>query len=181
MINLLPQKEKDELLLKRIKNLVLVLGSIVVIALICLIFVLLSIKFYILTEVDSQKFLLQDTQKKYESPDVVNLKNAIQKYNNSLPIIASFYQNEIYLSDVLSGISEIQKPAGLYFTNISLDNQQAKSVKVSISGTSATRESLITFQKSLENQPKIKNILFSPESWINPVKVNFNLTLEYGN
>lgn len=175
MINLLPQKEKDALFLRRIKNLAIILGSTIIIFLICLILVLLSVKFYILAEVGYQKFLLQDTQKKYQSPDAANLKNVIQKYNESLPIVLSFYQNEIYFSDILGIISEIQRQAGLYFTNISIDGHD----KVSISGVSATRDDLIAFQKNLEKQNAIKNISFSPDSWINPVKTNFNLTFDF--
>jgi hypothetical protein len=182
MINLLPQKEKDELFLKKAKNLAIVLGSIVIITLVCLIFVLLSVKFYVLTEVNGQSFILQDTQKNYESPDVVTVKNSIQKYNNSLPTVLSFYQSDKYLSNILAAISEIEKPNGLYFTNIFLDSQAiGGNVKVNISGTSDTRESLIAFQKNLEKQNAINNISFSPESWINPVKANFNLNFDYGN
>jgi Tfp pilus assembly protein PilN len=177
MINLLPQKEKDGLLLIRIKNLALIFGGIVIIFLICLILVMLSIKFYILTEVDSQKFLLQATQEKYNTPEITSLKSVIGKYSASLPTVAAFYKNEKYLSDILTLISEIQKPAGVYFTNISINIQN----KVSISGVSNTRENLIAFQKNLESQAKIKNVSFSANSWINPVNNNFIVTLEYGN
>lgn len=177
MINLLPQKEKDELLLMRIKNLALVFGGIVIISLICLILVLLSIKFYLLTQVDFQKFLLETTQKKYETSELTNLKDTIKKYNATLPTVANFYKSEKYVSNILSVISEIPRPSGLTFTNISINNQN----KISISGVSSTRENLIAFQKNIEGQPNIKNASFSANSWINPVNNNFDVTLEYGN
>jgi len=182
MINLLPQKEKDELFLKRVKNLIFVLGNVIIIFLVCLILVLLSVKFYILAEVDNQKFLLKNTQQDYQSPDVGKLKNAIQKYNSYLPTAISFYEKEIYLSDILGAISEIERPGELYFTSISLDgkNYEGK-VKVSISGTSDTRENLINFQKNLGSHGAIKNVSFSPESWISPLKASFKLNFEYGN
>lgn len=181
MINLLPQREKDELFLKRIKNLVLVLGNVIIIFLVCLTLVLLSVKFYILAEVDNAKFLLQNTQDQYQTPDIEKLKNAIEKYNNTLPVVLSFYQKKIYISDVLAAISEIQRPEGLHFTAISIEGKTENKIKISISGTSDTRENLIAFQKNLGGQGLIKNVSFSPESWINPIKANFNLTFEYGN
>jgi Tfp pilus assembly protein PilN len=177
MINLLPQNEKNNLFLKRIKNLVIILGAVITICLICFILILLSLKFYILADVGYQKLLLQDTQEKYQSPDITTLKDTIQKYNKLLPSILSFYQKRIYFSDTLDVISEIERPQGLYFTNISIN----ESNKIGISGFSPTRDDLITFQKNLEKQGKIKNISFSADSWINPTKVNFNLTMEYGN
>lgn len=176
-MNLLPQKERDLLFLKRIKNLVIILGAVITILFVCLILILLSLKFYLLADVGNQKFLLQDTQSAYQSPAMTNLKNAIQKYNKSLPAILSFYQSNVYFSDVLSAVSEIERPEGLYFTNINISGR----TKVNISGFSPTRDNLIAFQKNLEKTTNIKNISFSQDSWISPVKVNFNVNFEYGN
>lgn len=182
MINLLPQKEKDSLFLKRIRNLSIVLGSVLIIALLCLIFVLLSLKFYIMAEVDSQKFMSQATEQKYRSPDIETVKNAIQHYNELFPQITSFYNSQIHLSEVLAAIANTERPKGVRFTSISIISQDAgKTPKVSISGVSDTRENLLNFQKSLESQSMINNVLFSADSWISPVKAKFNLTLEYGN
>lgn len=175
MINLLPQQEKNELLLKRIKNLALVLGAIIIIFLICSILVLLSLKFYILAEVDYQKFLLASTVEKYKTPDMENFKGIIEKYNKSFPLVVSYYKNEKFFSNILAVISEIPKPGGLYFTSISIDAKNS----VSISGTSNTRENLISFQKNLESHPSIKNVSFAASSWINPVNNNFSLTLQF--
>jgi Tfp pilus assembly protein PilN len=177
MINLLPQKEKDNLFLKRIKNLVIILGAVITVSLICFILILLSLKFYMLSDVGYQKALLLETQERYQSPAITTLKDAIQKYNKLLPLILSFYQNKANFSDTLGLISEIERPHGLYFTNISISENN----KVSISGFSPTRDDLINFQKNLQKQNGIKNISFSPNSWINQTKANFNLTLEYGN
>ncbi len=180
MINLLPQKEKDVLYLKRVKNLSLVLGSIVVISIICMVFVLMSVKFYMLTEADNQKFLLTEAQKSYKSPTIEYLKNVIEKYNKLLPVVINFYQKRIYTSDVLAVISSVEKADGLYFTSMSLDSQTSEnSVRVIISGTSDTRENLLAFQKKLSEQGKIKNVSFSPDSWISPTKTNFKVSFDF--
>lgn len=180
MINLLPQSEKELLFLGRVKKLVIILGSIFIVFLICLILVLLSVKFSIFAEVSSQKFLFQEAKKSYSSPDAERLKNAIQKYNNVLPSVLSVYQEDMHFSDILASISKIERPKGLRLTDISLNRQDNENkVKASISGASDTRENLVSFQKNLEKQPEIKNISFSPESWISPANVNFNLTLDF--
>jgi len=182
MINLLPQEEKDKLFLRRVKNLSIILGSVVVISLICYIFILLSIKFYIMAEIENQKFILETTEMQYKSENTEDIKDAIQYYNDLLPKIQSFYKNQIYLSKILAEISQIQRPSGLYFNGILISAPDAKGiVKVNILGVSDTRENLISFQKSLQSQNTIKTVLFSADSWINPTNANFNLTLEYGN
>lgn len=178
MINLLPQHEKDALRLSMIKNLSLSLGLIITVALLCFIFVLLSVKFYVMAEVDDQKFLYQSTQENYKSPNIVSLKNAIEKYNKSMPVVAAFYENRIYLGDVLSDISNVEAAEGLNFTNLSLEAQPSGLIRVSVSGISDTRENLISFQKELEEIEKIQNLSFSADSWINPVNANFKLVFE---
>lgn len=177
MINLLPEKEKQALFLGRIKNLALVFGGMFIIFSICLILALLSIKFYILSEIDGQKSYLESIPK---NPELENIKNSIENYNNILPIILSFYQKQTYFSDILDAISGVQKPDGVRFLNISLDGQSNEAkVTAKIFGLGDTREGLTLLQKNLENNNAIKNIYFSPESWINPTNASFNLTLEF--
>ena len=108
------------------------------------------------------------------------LKNAIEKYNKSMPVVASFYDNRIYLSDVLASISNLETAKGLIFSSVSIDTQPSvKTVKVNITGTGDNREDLISFQKELEGQRQIKNVSFSADSWINPTNTNFKLSFEF--
>jgi hypothetical protein len=177
MINLLPEKEKQALLLRRIKNLIFVLGGAAVIFSVCLILVLLSIKFYILNEISSQKSYLESIPK---NPRAENIRNAIKNYNNILPMILSFYQKQTYFGDILGTISGVKKPDGVKFSNIYLGGQgdEAK-VLVRVSGTNDTRENLTLLKKNLESNSAIKNVYFSQESWINPTNASFTFTLEF--
>jgi len=179
MPNLLPPKEKKSLQLEQVKKLATILGFVTIISLICLVFILLSIKFYILSNVDGQKFLLQEAKKKYQVSDFAEFKDVIDKYNGILPEVLSFYKKEIYFSDMLDVVSQLQRPEGLYFNKIYINGETEDKIKVIISGFSGTREDLLLFQKRAQEEPKIKNISFSPESWINSVNVNFNLNFEY--
>jgi len=177
MINLLPKNEKENLLFDRDKKMIMVLGYIIIIALTCLSLFLFSIKFYILGDVASQNVLLGITEKSYQNPDFLMFKDMIQKYNSDLGKINTFYSKEIYFSDLLKNILEIERPNGVYFTDLSMaKDQKANMVKVTITGTSDTRDNLSTFRDNLESNKKIENIYFPSENWIKPVNLNFYLS-----
>jgi hypothetical protein len=178
MINLLPPEEKQKLLLENRGKLTTTLGIIVLVSLVCLTLILLSIEFYILAETNNQKNILEQAKKENQTPDFNNFSNIIKKYNGILVQLNSFYKGEIYFSQVLKIISGVQKPAGLYLTDFSLNRQKSGIVQVSVSGVSDTRDNLLVFQKNIEQDAEITNPYFLPESWISPKNVNFSLTLE---
>jgi hypothetical protein len=77
MINLLPPQQKEELVLEIKKNLFITLCGILLIFLICLSLILFSLKFYILGEVNSKEIILEQSEKKYETPDFLSFKENI--------------------------------------------------------------------------------------------------------
>lgn len=179
MTNLLPPEEKNELFLKNKKRLVVILGITALVSLVCFILILLSVNFYILTKIVSQKNILEQTEEKYKTTVFLNFKDAIQKYNNVLVQLNSFYEKEIYFSQILKIISNIQRPEGLYLSDLSLNrDSENKKIKVVTSGFSGSREDLLIFKKNIEENKEIKNPYFSPESWTNPQNVKFYLTFE---
>lgn len=192
MINLLPPKEKEELLFEKNKKLIIVLGNVFLISLICLSLVLFSLHVYILGEINYQRIILDDTKKKYQTPDFLSFESIIQKYNASLVAIDTFYKKEIYFSDILKTISEIQRPKGVSITSIAINAMKennlpasakpkalsAGKTKVTISGMSDTRDDLLIFKSNIENNQKVTNVYFPPNSWIKPSDISFNLTFE---
>ena len=180
MTNIFPPKEKQSLRLEQTKNLVIILGFVAIVSLICLIFILLSVKYYILSNVDRQKLIFQEVAKQHQSANFIEFKNVIVRYNKILPETVSFYKNEVYSSDILSVISGVERPEGLYFNKIYIDRDApGNKTKISIFGFSDTRENLLLFQKKMQEAPKIKNIYFAPESWINPKDINFSFTFNF--
>ena len=180
MINLLPPKEKEELALEQKKRLIIILGSALLIVLICLFFVLLSVRFYILGESISQKIVLENAQREYQTPDFINAEDIVKKYNKNLLLLKSFYEQQAGVAYALKNISKINRPSGLYFTNLLMDNKKnTPLIKVNISGFSQNRENLLSFKKNIESAGDIiKNPYFSPESWVKTENINFSLTLE---
>lgn len=178
MINLLPPKERQKLVLKKQERLVLVLGIIIEVSLFCFILMLLAIKFYILSESDYQTISFDQEAESSKTPEFIKLSEDIQKYNNLLGQIDLFYDQEIYFGDVFDTIFSVQKPESIYFTNFSFNRQADGNVKVDISGTGDTRDNLLIFKKNLEEDIRIINPSFSADSWINSKNVKFSLSLE---
>jgi len=177
MINLLPTEEKKELFLDKRRKLTIVLNIIILVALICLNLILLSIKFYVLADVDIQKSALKEIKNRSESHEYASLGETIKNYNAIIGDINSFYSDKIYFSNILDIILNIQRPENLYLTNFSLESQN-NTINVNISGTSDSRDDLLIFKNNLENTPEIKNLSFSKSSWINPFDVKFSLNFQ---
>ena len=179
MINLLPPKEKEYLFLERNRKLVIILGYITIISLICLALVLFSLKFYILGQLNRQKNILDITETKYQTSDFSFYNNLIKKYNTDLVKANTFYKKEIYFSDVIKTILDIQRPDGLFFNDMSIKySEEDNKIKTTISGISNTRDNLLIFKNNIENNNKIENIYFPPNSWIKTKNINFYITFE---
>jgi len=97
MTNILPPKEKEYLRLEQAKKIVIILGFAAIVSLICLLLILLSIKYYILSAAGSQKFILQESEKMYqasdfaESPKGGNNRTAIYLILGIALLIAAIY------------------------------------------------------------------------------------------
>jgi hypothetical protein len=178
MINLLPDKEKEELILEKNKKLAIILSSALLVVIICLLLILMAVKFYILGKAVSQNFVLDQAKKEYQTNDFLNYKNILQNYNEELAEIVSFYKNAKTFNPGLKTVLNIKKPEGLYFSDLSMVKTSSNKIEVKISGISDTRDNLIIFKKSLEETKGVKNAVFSAESWVNPKNVNFYLTFE---
>jgi hypothetical protein len=178
MINLLPEKEKQELFFEKKKRLAIILGSTGLIVLICLILILLSIRFYLLTEVDAQKNILKDIESQKTFLGYEDYKSIVENKNNMLSQLDIFYTNQIYFYDALNILLNISKPENLNFTNFSLNEDDNNIINISVSGVSDSRDSLISFKDNIEQTKEIKNPIFSSASWISPKNVKFSLIFQ---
>lgn len=179
MINLLPQNRKTDLFLEQTKKLVIIFGGIAIICLLCFYLILLSIKFYILGDVVSQKFVLDQAQKDYKTTALSDTEDIVKKYNGILPKIATFYKQDTYFNEALSDILKIKTPDILYFSEISLTRDEKNGIKAVVSGRCSTRENLIIFKNNIEADKNIKDSYFSPESWIKEKDTNFSVTFNF--
>ncbi len=178
MINLLPPEEKAKLQLQKNKKLTMVLGITLTVPLVCLVLVLLSIHFYLLGEINSEKVALDQTRKDLQTPDFLTFSNIIGQSNATLQQLEQFYQKEAYMSAIVKAITSVSIPQSIYLTDLSVQKTDKGPMKGTASGFSGSREDLLVFQKNLEATAQIKNLNFSPESWISPKNSTFHVSFE---
>ena len=177
MINLLPEKQKEELLFQKNRNLVVVLGSMAIIVLVCLALILLSLKFYILQIARSEESTLDETRSQYQTKDFLDLTTSLKKYNAELSRADNFYKRQVYMSNGLKTIVTVERPIGIIFNSVDLQNgQSGDGIQANIHGQSDTRENLITFKTNMEKQKGITNVYISPDDLIKPANINFYMT-----
>ena len=176
MINLLPPEQKEELLLREQKNLILILGILFLSFLISLSLILLSIKISLSGDLEIQKMTLKDREKEISSNR--ELEEKIKNSNQVLSNLDSFYQSQFNLTQILEKISRLL-PSGTYLTNLNLNPlQKEKGIQISLSGFCQNREILLSFKENLEKEGSFSEIYFPPENWIKPNDINFIVTFK---
>ncbi|MBM3206297.1 MAG: hypothetical protein FJZ43_01615 [Candidatus Staskawiczbacteria bacterium] len=179
MINLLPDTEKQNLLFEKNKNLIIVLASITVIFLICLALVLFALKFYILQKVDYQKEILKNAEDRYHTREFSSLLESLRDHNSNILKADIFYKRNKYLSPILKKVLDIDRSSAIVFDSLSLDRSESDlKIKVSIYGTSKTRDDLIIFKNNIEKASNVNNVNLPPDSLVKPSNVSFYLSFE---
>jgi len=169
-------------LLEKKKRMAAILWFLVLFFLSCLILVLFSIKAYLQIQLEAQKALLLEIEKKFAESEAWDLREKINSINLTLTKLESFYQQKIYLTEILEKVSNIL-PRRIYLTNLSavFSNTEEFGFKISLSGFAPTRESLFEFKKDLEKETDFKEIYFPPTNWVDPVDINFFVTFQTSN
>jgi len=139
---------------------------------------LLSIKFYISSDVNYQNILLKQAQLENQTPEFMSLNDSVEKYNKSLAQLDLFYKTEAYFSKAMEAAMSVKNDSGLYFRNFYLSRDDSGAIIANISGISDTRDGLLIFKKNIEASKEIKNPYFSPDSWTSPTNANFSLKFE---
>ncbi|MFH1462367.1 MAG: hypothetical protein ABIG08_01540 [bacterium] len=179
MINLLPPKNKEEILEEENWKLVLILAVVFFISLFCFALILFSIKSFISGEAEAQKISLEQTEKEFQGSQIQSLNGKIVSANQALSQLDSFYQTQRDSSAILERISKTISP-GLYLNTLSL-NFQAKDEQglgCSLSGFSPTREILLRFKENLEKEEGFEGVNFPPTSWLEKTDINFSVNFK---
>jgi Tfp pilus assembly protein PilN len=169
MINLLPPKEKKDLLLREQKNIVFSLEILFLAFLISLSLILLAIKIWFAKDLEIQQLFLEE--KKKEVLLQKDFEEKIINLNQTLLNLKSFYQKQISLTQVLEKISHLL-PKGIYLTNFNF-NLKEKEGQITLTGFCQDRETLLSFKKILEENGSFSEVYFPPENWVKPTDINF--------
>jgi len=178
MLNLLPQKEKEELIQEESFKLILILGILILIFLICLSLILFSIGISIGGQLAIEKALL--SQKETEISHLRDLEKEIKNLNLTFSKLNSFYQKNPNFVKILE-ITSKTLPPGTYLTSFNF-NLPAKDKKylgeVILNGYSPTREILLEFKKNLEQEELFQEVYFPPANWVEPTDINFTVNFK---
>ena len=182
MINLLPAQYKEELKQEEGWKLVLILEILVLIFLICLTLILFSVKIFISGQLEAQKILLFQEEKKFEESQIKNMEEKITISNQTLLELNSFYQSQTNLTEILEKISEIL-PINVYLTTLNFNpltatENEKHAAQISLSGFSPTREILLEFKKNLEKEQTFEEIYFPPSNWVKPTDIDFSVNFK---
>jgi len=177
MINLLPSEEKKILETEEKWRLMLLIAILIMGFFLCLILILYSIKIYVAGKAESEKIILDVTRQEFEKPEIKEFKNEISVSNKTLIKLNNFFQEPLYLTDVLEKVSNTLSP-GMYLTNFSYqkqNSQQEEDFKIVLSGFAPSTDVLFDFRKNIEN-------IFSTEvdvgdSWIKPSDFRFTFEI----
>jgi Tfp pilus assembly protein PilN len=169
MINLLPPKEKKDLLMREQKNIVFSLEILFLAFLISLSLILLAIKIWFAKDLEIQQLFLEE--KKKEVLLQKDFEEKIINLNQTLLNLKSFYQKQISLTQVLEKISHLL-PKGIYLTNFNF-NLKEKEGQITLTGFCQDRETLLSFKKILEENGSFSEVYFPPENWVKPTDINF--------
>lgn len=175
MINLLPPKEKDRIILKEKERLAVIMGFLVLYFIICFLLIILSINFLLDGKLSQQKYSLENLRHSLKESETEDIQKGFNSFNESVDKLNLFYNQKVYFYNVLLKISDII-PKDAVLDNVSLNiivQEQNSKVLASLSGFIKSRESLFEFKESLEKEQLIKNVSFPPSNWVSQENINF--------
>jgi len=177
MINLLPPEEKTILIQEERFKLILILGIVFLSALLSLIMILFSIRIYISSQTDSEKIIFEQEEKKVKTAEFQELQEKITLANKNLSNLNSFYQNQVYFTEILKRISGTL-PSGIYLNNLSLTPSEGGVLNCTFSGFAPTIEILLDFKKNLETEKTITGTNFPLANLVESKDIYFNVTFK---
>lgn len=170
MINLLPPAFKHRLHEEENFRLVLILSTVIGVFLVCLALLLFAARLYLKGEIRGQEVLVASL-KEQSSARTEELKN-IQEFNATLLAISGLYGERLSPTTVLESISSHLKQS-MYLSSLNI-----AAGKVTVTGFSSKRETLLAFRADLQKDELFTNAYFPPSNWVKPRDVTFSFSAE---
>lgn len=153
-------------------RLVLILGMLLVVFFICLSLSLLSIRVYVLGEIQVQQILV-DSQKREGGELRIE---RIRELNSDITKVSSFYTKRILLSDIVARVSSALPESG-HLSSFSYTSGASKA-KISLKGFALRTEDLLQIRTNLEQDPLFGNFHFPPSNWVRATNIDFAFDFE---
>ena len=174
MINLLPQKQKDELEREQMFRVVMILGIVMTASLICLALMFYVVKFFFEAKYDVKTISVEDKKKMIQIMKVEDDEKNISYYNANFSKLEVIYKNQTNASLMIKELID-SLPQGIYLKNLSLTGNKA-----AVSGYCPDRDSLVLFKRNLEGKTNFQKLDFPANDWVEQKDINFSLNFVYG-
>jgi hypothetical protein len=176
MINLIPPKEKERILMERINKVIIIHWFLIFFFIICFVLVLFSIKIYFKSQALTQDSVVSSAKSGQEQERVGRFKEEMRITNEKINEQNNYLKNRIYFSSIIERIAGVL-PEKLKLSTLSavLDSEK-KIIKVFVSGFVLEREDLVVFKEKLEKEESISEISFPASNWVRASNINFSAT-----
>lgn len=179
MINLLPPREKENLLNEEKWKLVLTIELAVFSFLISLALIFISINISVASQAEYQQTLLAQREMELQKAETKTFKAELSSINDLLSKLNVFYQQRAVLGGSFSKIS-LMIPDEISIEQISIMpfKKDEKKFQVSISGNAPLVENLIEFRQNLSKNPDISQISFPSSVLVEAEDIDFSITFQ---
>lgn len=180
MIDLLPQKAKQELQQEQRFRLLLILLFVFTVVLVCFALMLGGIRAYVMRSLSVQESKIALLQERFSKDNPVLVE--IQAFNTTTAQISRFLKGSRSVSLILESLEGIL-PAGVYLTAFDYDppgvqtkggEKQQVGARISAAGFAKTREALFAFRESLEKHPLFSELSFPASNWVLSQDIRFS-------
>ncbi len=175
MINLVPPKEKERILMERMNKVIIIHWFLIFFFIVCLILVLFSIRIYFKSQTLAQDSVISGAKSGQEQERVGRFKKEMNIVNEKIGEQNNYLKNRIYFSSIIERIAETL-PEKLKLNTLSAALDSEKKIKVFVSGFALEREDLVVFKEELEKEESISEISFPASNWVKASNINFSAT-----
>jgi len=169
MINLLPPQEKTRIKKEKKLKLILNLGLLFFLVSFSLALILLSVTFHLQGKLLFQEETLKRVQSQIGKEQEKDVKDEIRFYSEAAERIISNEKEKKLIIQALENVNSVL-PDEVEIRSFSYNKEDSK---ISLSGFSLDRASLIAFKSGLEQ--KFENVKFPPSSWTQGKDIEFNV------
>jgi hypothetical protein len=177
MINLIPKEEKKIMTMGFYHRLAILFFLIVSFSILVACVALLP-AYFISTVKDSIINTKLETQKHQPLPLLGEQSLlAIKDINTKLSLVENAEKNKFPISEKVINEILLKKTPDIKIIQILYENDQTQVKKISILGSAPSREVLLTFEETLEDDPNFKNVDLPISSFVKESNIQFNLSL----
>lgn len=171
MLNLLPKKQKQELHLDLLSQVIIITALSVIFMVLILVLLLFIGQRFLSLNIESMQRELDMWQSKSEIKDLEDLEGKIKNLNKNLVFLDNSYKTRIEFSTFLDNLAQ-DTPMGVRFDDIFVNDLG----EVHLNGFSTTRKIILSFRDILENAFYVKDLDFPLANLTKEFNVNFSLS-----